>query len=59
MRFAEPGSLAIGLLFVLFVMTMVPVDQVLELPDLMFEMDSLNFGIVQFGIYGVLISRFK
>jgi hypothetical protein len=56
MRFASRRPLAIGLLFVLLIMAMIPVDQVFELSDLVLEVDCLDFGIVQLGICGVSLA---
>ena len=46
MRLTEGGSLAVSLLFMLLVVTMVFVDQVLELANFVFQLDCPDLGIV-------------
>ncbi len=50
MLFTDLGPLAVGGPLVFLIVTMIPVDQVLELSYLVLEMDGLDFGIVQLGI---------
>ncbi len=47
------GPLAVCLLFMLLVVAMVLVDQILEFPDLILEVNCPYLGIVQLGIYRV------
>lgn len=51
MVLANGAPLAIGFLLMLLVVAMVSVDQVLEFANLVLEMDSFDFGVVQLGIY--------
>lgn len=56
MVLANGAPLAIGFLLMLLVVAMVSVDQVLEFANLVLEMDSFDFGVVQLGIYRVLLA---
>ena len=50
MLITDGSPLLVGLLLVLFVMAMVGVDEISQLPDLMLEMNCFDFGVVQLGI---------
>ena len=50
MAFADGGPLAVSLLLMFLIVTMIGVDNVLELAEFVFEVDSLDFGIVQLGV---------
>ena len=53
---ANRRPLTIGFLLVLLVMTMILVDQILELPNLVLQMDSIDFGVVKLGPYWILLT---
>lgn len=56
LAFADGGSLAVSFLLVLLVVTMIGVDNVLELAEFVFEVDGLDFDVIQLGVCGGLSS---
>lgn len=50
--FSDLGALVIGGLLVLLVVTMIGVDDIPKLADLVLEMDRAYFGIIEMGIWG-------
>lgn len=50
MFFANGETLAVGFFLVLFVVTMVRVDQVVKLADLVLQVDGGDFGIVEMAV---------
>lgn len=47
MTVTDGCALAIGLLFMLLIVTMIGVDDVLQFTYLVFEMDGLDFGFLE------------
>jgi len=50
MALGDLGTLFIGSLFVFFIVTVIGVDDVLELADFVLEVDGFDFGVVEVGI---------
>ena len=50
MRLTCRSPLAVGFLFVLLVVTVISVDQILELAEFMLEVDGLDFGICEVSV---------
>lgn len=50
-RFGDRGTLAVRCLLMLFVMAMIGVYNVGKLPNLLFEVNCLDSGIMEMGLY--------
>lgn len=52
LAFTYRGSLTIGRLFMLLVVSVVGIEQVADFPDLVLQMKSPYLGIIQFRLFG-------